>query len=252
MLSDYLDPAYTADVVPLSGGRGRQKIARGGDEDPGDGYNPGGGYNPVLPDAAPPNPDAPAVAPSDEAPVLPSYPIDPYEPAPGYGPGSAYDPGAPYDPGPAPIFTPPDFTAPTIEQIQADPAYQFRLNQGLQAMQRSAAARGTLQTGGTLKDLMDYGQAAASQEYDNAYNRALKTWHDTEYAPAQDLFQSQYEPWALASGYGNQDWLAMNGWGNQDWLAGQGLDFSAYQAWLQAQLQEQGLLNSAVGNIING
>ncbi len=54
-----------------------------------------------------------------------------------------------------------------------DPAYQFNLEQGQQALERSAAARGTLMSGGTLKDLTNYSQGAASNEYSNAYNRFM-------------------------------------------------------------------------------
>ena len=39
-------------------------------------------------------------------------------------------------------------------------------------MEQSAAARGVLNTGGTLKDLIDYGSAAGSQEFGNAVNRS--------------------------------------------------------------------------------
>lgn len=55
--------------------------------------------------------------------------------------------------------------------FQADPGYQFRLQQGMDAIQRSAAARGGLGTTGTMKSLNDYAQGQASQEYQNAYNR---------------------------------------------------------------------------------
>ncbi len=59
----------------------------------------------------------------------------------------------------------------TMADYHADPGYQFRLDQGNQALERSAAARGVLASGGTLKGLTDYSQGAASQEYSNAYNR---------------------------------------------------------------------------------
>jgi hypothetical protein len=54
-----------------------------------------------------------------------------------------------------------------------DPSFQFRLKQGLQALERSAAARGTLASGGTLKALNDYAQESASQEYGAAFNRFM-------------------------------------------------------------------------------
>ncbi len=59
---------------------------------------------------------------------------------------------------------------------QDDPSYQFRMNEGQKAIERSAASRGIGQTGGTLKALTRYGQDAASQEYQSAYNRALSTF----------------------------------------------------------------------------
>ena len=52
-----------------------------------------------------------------------------------------------------------------------DPGYQFRLKEGMQGLERSAAARGGLLTGGTLKGIQRYGQDMASQEYQNAFNR---------------------------------------------------------------------------------
>lgn len=52
-----------------------------------------------------------------------------------------------------------------------DPGYDFRLQQGLGALQKSAASRGTLLTGGALKALTSFGQGMASQEYANAFNR---------------------------------------------------------------------------------
>ena len=59
----------------------------------------------------------------------------------------------------------------TAADFQADPGYQFRMDQGAQGLQRSAAARGGLLNGGTLKALSRYGQDYASNEFGNAYNR---------------------------------------------------------------------------------
>ena len=67
----------------------------------------------------------------------------------------------------APTFTAQDFAN------NMDPAYQFDLQQGQQAIQRSAAASGGLASGGTLKSLSDYSQGQASNEYQNAYNRFM-------------------------------------------------------------------------------
>lgn len=54
---------------------------------------------------------------------------------------------------------------------QMDPGYQFRLSEGMKALDRTAAARGGLLSGATLKGAQRYGQGLASQEYGNAYNR---------------------------------------------------------------------------------
>ncbi len=53
----------------------------------------------------------------------------------------------------------------------SDPSYQWRLGQGLNAVQSSAAANGLLGSGGTMKALNNYAQGAASQEFQNQFNR---------------------------------------------------------------------------------
>ena len=59
----------------------------------------------------------------------------------------------------------------TMADFQKDPGYDFRMQEGQKALERSAAARGGLQTGGALKALSRYGQDYASNEFQNAYNR---------------------------------------------------------------------------------
>lgn len=56
-----------------------------------------------------------------------------------------------------------------------DPGYQFRLAEGQKAIERSAAARGGLNSPATMKALQGYGQGVASEEYQNAFNRDLQT-----------------------------------------------------------------------------
>jgi hypothetical protein len=57
------------------------------------------------------------------------------------------------------------------EQFQADPGYGFRLSEGQKALERSAAARGGLISGGAMKAATRFGQEMGSQEYTNAFNR---------------------------------------------------------------------------------
>jgi hypothetical protein len=52
-----------------------------------------------------------------------------------------------------------------------DPGYAFRLSEGQKALDRQAAARGGLISGGALKAATKYGQDMGSQEYTNAFNR---------------------------------------------------------------------------------
>lgn len=61
--------------------------------------------------------------------------------------------------------------APSLEALQADPGYQFRLQQGNQALERSLAARGLGQSGAALKAAQQYGQGLADQTYNDYFNR---------------------------------------------------------------------------------
>ena len=63
---------------------------------------------------------------------------------------------------------------PNTFNYQADPGYAFRLDQGNKALNASAAARGGLISGNALQAAQNYGQAAGSQEYQNAYNRYVQ------------------------------------------------------------------------------
>jgi len=58
-----------------------------------------------------------------------------------------------------------------MDKFTADPGYAFRMSEGMKALERSAAARGGLLSGATLKGTQRYGQDLASQEYQNAFNR---------------------------------------------------------------------------------
>lgn len=69
--------------------------------------------------------------------------------------------------------------------LQQDPSYQFRLNQGLDSVQSSAAGQGSLLSGATLKALNNYASDYASTEYGNAYNRLLGVSQMGENAAAQ-------------------------------------------------------------------
>lgn len=81
--------------------------------------------------------------------------------------------------------------------LNQDPGYAFRLKEGQQALDRSAAARGGLISGGALKAAQRYGQEMGSQEYGNAYNRAL-----TKYNADVNRESTGYNRLAAMSGIG--------------------------------------------------
>jgi hypothetical protein len=65
-----------------------------------------------------------------------------------------------------------DFQRPfTVADFIKDPGYNFRRSEGMKGLEGSAASRGGLLSGGTLKALTRYGSDYASNEFGNAYNR---------------------------------------------------------------------------------
>ena len=105
------------------------------------------------------------------------------------------------------------FVARDPSQIANDPAYQFQLQQGLQGIERSAAAKGTLLTGGTLKAITGYGQGLASQYNDKYYGRDVGEYdmnranYMMNQNTAKDLYGRQLGQYGLAreNFYANQD-----------------------------------------------
>lgn len=73
----------------------------------------------------------------------------------------------------------------SMTEFEADPGYAFRLREGQKMLERSAAARGGLLSGGTGAALTRYGQEMGSQEYQNAFNR-----YQTERAARLNPLQS--------------------------------------------------------------
>jgi hypothetical protein len=58
--------------------------------------------------------------------------------------------------------------------LENDPGYQFRLQQGQKALNQGLAARGMGQSGAAMKAAQEYGQGFANSEYADAYNRWLQ------------------------------------------------------------------------------
>lgn len=113
------------------------------------------------------------------------------------------------------------FQAPTPEQAQNDPGYQFSLNQGLKALQQGGAASGTARTGGAMKGLIDYAQDRGAQQYDNVYNRQAQTWGMNR-SNAADAYATNYgvarDTWGMNTGLAERSYDRNRDteWGNFD------------------------------------
>lgn len=105
----------------------------------------------------------------------------------------------------------------SMGDFQQDPGYSFRMSEGLKALDRQAAARGGLISGGALKAAQRYGQDMASQEYQNAFNR-YQVNRSNQLNPLQSLLGSgQTATNALGNygqNYGQQASDLLTGMGN--------------------------------------
>lgn len=132
---------------------GWSRTANGYDFDPSKvtapaGPGGGGGGGPLIP----PNSLGTLLKPFDQPP--PGY-VDP-----------SY-PGAPAFP------TLPTWNSPTEKDAENLPGYAFARDQALQGAENSAAARGVTNTGGTLEDIIKFGNQFASQNYQTARQNSL-------------------------------------------------------------------------------
>lgn len=118
-----------------------------------------------------PPPPGPGVPPSTEFPPFgipaPSPTNNPLPPAPGFNPPNFTAP---------PPFSFADFVNTTADDMNQDPGFQVRVDRGRDILEHGAAAKGILNTGMTLKDILDYGQNSASQEFQNVDNRRRSTY----------------------------------------------------------------------------
>lgn len=75
-------------------------------------------------------------------------------------------------PTPRPTLPTTGYSADEVERrLQATPGYQFRQREGQRAIEASAAARGGLNSGATLRSLTRYGHDYGTSEYNNYLNR---------------------------------------------------------------------------------
>ena len=76
------------------------------------------------------------------------------------------------------------------ESVSSTPGYQFAYNQGLEAVNRTAAAKGQLGSGNRLYDLTKFGQGLASQTYNNTVNQLGNFLNKTPMAQSVSNYQT--------------------------------------------------------------
>jgi hypothetical protein len=161
-------------------------------------------------------------------------PQQPLPQVPGYTP-PAYTP--------PPAFAYPEFQAPDAQAVLSRPGYAFRQKEGERIIQNDRAHRGLLNTGSTLRDLVNYGQDYATNEYGNEWNRSANEYglnranavgiyntnYQTQYQDpyqiarqgAQDVFAPKmagYQNEVAATQRGNElDWTHAFDLANFDW-----------------------------------
>lgn len=77
----------------------------------------------------------------------------------------------------------------SMQDFEADPGYDFRLKEGMKALNNSMAARGLGVSGANFKAAARYGQEMGSQEYQNAFNR-YQVNRSNQLNPLQSLMGS--------------------------------------------------------------
>ena len=165
------------------------------------------------------------------------------------------------------LIPPSDYTKFGMDQFTQDPGYAFRLSEGMKALDRTAAQRGGLLSGSTLKGAQRYGQDLASQEYMNAFNR-YQTERNAQLNPLQSLAGlGQTSTNALsgmagqmgqnyATGYGNMGQARASGYlGGANALTsalGTGLNYSQNQQYINRLPIPGGAGNSSLyGSMAN-
>jgi len=133
-----------------------------------------------------------------------------------------------------------------MSDFTTDPGYQFRLEQGMRALNASAAAKGMGMSGANIKGATEYGQNLGSQEYQNAFNR-YQTNRNAQLAPLQSLYAGGQ---AAAAGSAAQAGALGQNLGQTYTGLGQGIAQAGVAA---GNAQASGYLNqaNAVTNALN-
>jgi len=153
------------------------------------------------------------------------------------------------------------FQAPTAQQAEQTPGYQFQLQQGEQALQNSAAASGGALSTGNLKNINNYAQGVASTNYQQTYNNALQQYQQS-YNQYQQNQANVFNRYASLSGLGQtaagqlgqEGQAASNNVGNISLTSGaqQGQNINnAAAATASGYVGAANAANSGIGNLTN-
>jgi hypothetical protein len=130
--------------------------------------------------------------------------------------------------------------------ITNDQGYQFRMQQGTDAVQNIAAARGTGLSGATLKALNRYGQGFASEELNQAYQRNLQT---NTFGAGQNQLSNVFGYNAANNNYNQRNEQNMQRYGQQSSLANMGFQSANNLSSLYSgQANQQSGIYGQMGN----
>ena len=145
--------------------------------------------------------------------------------------------------------------------FQTDPSYQFRKQQGMDGLQSSAAAGGSLLSGAALKSLNEYNSNLASQEYGNAWSRdqaekqnlmgVLSGNRSQDYQLFSNEDTRQYNQLANMAGVGQQTANTLGQFGAQNALNQGNAAINGANAQANGLIGAAGAKTQGMGNILN-
>lgn len=86
---------------------------------------------------------------------------------------------------------------------KTSPGYDFRFDEGQRAVESGAASKGMLMSGGTLKDLVRFGDGVASADYGDQFNRMMAVAGGGQQAVNTGVNAAQNYANSASNAYGN-------------------------------------------------
>lgn len=96
------------------------------------------------------------------------------------------------------------------------PGYQFRMDEGTRAIEGSAASRGMLMSGGTLKDLTRFSQGTAASDFQDQFNRTASVAAGGQQVAQQGAALGAQAGQATANLYGQAGQARASGYAGQN------------------------------------